>query len=573
MRSWISLPLGLALCGLVAVSAPASDPATVHKLIEQLGADSYADRDAASKALEKIGTPALEAILKATKSGDAEVRKRATELSGKLSRRAASEAVLAPKVVHLAFKGTPVNEAVKGLAEKSGYDVVLHDPEGKLKDKRVTLDTGKVTFWAALEKFCAAAGVVEGDPTVGSLTPATPRAPGAGPRAPAGRPAAPPPVAPVVPPPPKGKLKEGGASARTSAARYAVAAVLDVTEVQVVPAAVPPPGLPLPPKLIVEVGGVGLGYHGPVPPGRITLVPGEERLPADTTSSFRVRRADPKRFAAPPAGKEVAVLLEVSVEPRLSLQGLESVQVDAATDEHGQALTQVEPVAGSEGPGAGPVVLRGPRPLIIPLAAGAGLVGAPTSSNGLQVCTSLKLKRGEKESKSLTRLEGTITAAVLGGKEPMLVVESPAKAAGQAVKGKHGGEIHVTSVTKSADGAVQIEFEFDPPPAAQAETRFPAAEQAVGPPVRAGRAALPALMPGQTSLYTPWGLTLQDDKGNALPASIRPNFRKVGGSKAQFTATYLPGKDGKGEPARLAYTARRLTQVQVPFRLAGVEVK
>jgi hypothetical protein len=50
------------------------------KLIEKLGADDFATREAASKDLKAIGGPALDSLLKAVGSEDAEVRRRALEV-------------------------------------------------------------------------------------------------------------------------------------------------------------------------------------------------------------------------------------------------------------------------------------------------------------------------------------------------------------------------------------------------------------------------------------------------------------------------------------------------------------
>lgn len=633
MRTLFLLLLGLALIGLAAVPAPASDEATISKLIEQLGADSFADREAASKALDKIGTPALEAVQKATKSADAEVRKRAAELAGRIGRRAASEATLAPKMVRLEFKDTPVKEAVKALAEKSGYDIVLSDPEDKLKDKKVTLDTGKVTFWAAMEKFRAAAGIVEGDPNTVNVAPPPPamgpRVPFAGPAAPAGgavpravpAPPAPAPVAPLPPkdgkaekdadpapvapqlPPKDGKVEkeaEAKEEARVKEAKVkedkakAEAAVREAAVLQLaaVMREVPPPapGGAVPPKpmiaprfVAVAPMGMAMGYHVSVPHGQITLVPGEEKVVADTSSSIRVRAVDRKRYPVRAGEKEVGVILEVSAEPRLMLQQVQSLQIDVVEDDNGQKLTQVGHEAAMEAPVGG-------LPLAPPGGGGAmpgwagpraGFTWFPPSSNGLHLLTGLKLTKGEKASKSLKRLEGVINANLLGAKEEMLVVESPGKAAGKSAKGKQGGEINVTAVTKQADGSVQLEFDFEAPNGVLAETRYraagsPNAATARGGLMRvvAGGVALPVVMPGQ-SLYAPWGLTLQDDKGNAVMASIRPNNRKLpgGGGKLEYLATYQPGKDGKGEPTRLVYTGRRQVQAPIPFKLAGVELK
>src|SRR5262249_48820037 len=55
-------------------------PAEIDRLIKQLGSDEFSERDAASKALDAIGEPAREALLKASRSDDAEVRQRAEHL-------------------------------------------------------------------------------------------------------------------------------------------------------------------------------------------------------------------------------------------------------------------------------------------------------------------------------------------------------------------------------------------------------------------------------------------------------------------------------------------------------------
>lgn len=52
----------------------------IARLIKQLGHDKFAMREAASKALLAIGEPAVEALRKATVSGDAEVCTRATQI-------------------------------------------------------------------------------------------------------------------------------------------------------------------------------------------------------------------------------------------------------------------------------------------------------------------------------------------------------------------------------------------------------------------------------------------------------------------------------------------------------------
>src|SRR5262245_3962639 len=57
------------------------DPKEVEKLVRQLGSTGFRDGDAATKRLEAIGEPALDALRKAmAESTDAEVRRRAEQL-------------------------------------------------------------------------------------------------------------------------------------------------------------------------------------------------------------------------------------------------------------------------------------------------------------------------------------------------------------------------------------------------------------------------------------------------------------------------------------------------------------
>src|SRR5262245_43843330 len=76
------LPL-LCLAALPAALLPAAAPpagpssAEVARLIGQLGDDDFDVREAATKALETIGEPAYEALRKAAREKDPEVRRRA----------------------------------------------------------------------------------------------------------------------------------------------------------------------------------------------------------------------------------------------------------------------------------------------------------------------------------------------------------------------------------------------------------------------------------------------------------------------------------------------------------------
>ena len=89
MKVWLPRLLALSLLLPLLAAAPPPRPCTaeVARLIAQLGSDRFAEREAASKRLEEIGEPALDALHKALSSGDLEVRYRARRIVAALENR------------------------------------------------------------------------------------------------------------------------------------------------------------------------------------------------------------------------------------------------------------------------------------------------------------------------------------------------------------------------------------------------------------------------------------------------------------------------------------------------------
>jgi uncharacterized protein (TIGR03067 family) len=82
-----SLLGGVAALGLTAIAHGAS-PREITRLIQQLGSRKFREREAATKALERVGVPALEALRRAAKDdADAEVRRRAGQIVEKSDTR------------------------------------------------------------------------------------------------------------------------------------------------------------------------------------------------------------------------------------------------------------------------------------------------------------------------------------------------------------------------------------------------------------------------------------------------------------------------------------------------------
>jgi hypothetical protein len=161
-RSWIVGGFVLLWAGLTAAAPP--DGAEVSRLIKQLGSGMFAEREEASKALEALGPLALDALRKAANNPDedAEVRRRAEDLIKAIEKKAETNEILTPTRVTLNFTETPLPVAVQELARQTSYAIRLNpDSERKLADKKITLHTKELTFWEALDQFCAAAQLTQ----------------------------------------------------------------------------------------------------------------------------------------------------------------------------------------------------------------------------------------------------------------------------------------------------------------------------------------------------------------------------------------------------------------------------
>jgi hypothetical protein len=74
------------LLALAPAAHAGGDAPEIDRLVRQLGSDSFEEREGAHKRLAAIGEPALGALRKAVGSRDAEVRRRAGELLGRIER-------------------------------------------------------------------------------------------------------------------------------------------------------------------------------------------------------------------------------------------------------------------------------------------------------------------------------------------------------------------------------------------------------------------------------------------------------------------------------------------------------
>jgi hypothetical protein len=159
MRPFAASLLLLLGTGTMLAQAPPGDD--IDRLIAQLTHQKYAERVAAMKALEAKGEAALPALRKAAEKGDLELQRRATLVIELIETRLAVAPLLSGSKVRLVFKDVLILDAVADLREKLGFRVDVEGDRVPLHNRKITLDTGEVTFWQALTQFCQAAGLTE----------------------------------------------------------------------------------------------------------------------------------------------------------------------------------------------------------------------------------------------------------------------------------------------------------------------------------------------------------------------------------------------------------------------------
>lgn len=511
---WLVLAflLGLALQVETGRAADQADADSIDKLVKQLSSGRFAQREAAQKKLEEIGLPALSALKKAAEEGDAETKRRAGELADKIEKKQESVKVLTATKLKLSYKDTPLKEALEDLTRKTGYRFALLDPENKLKDRKITLETSEVTFWEAFDQFCAKAGLVEADPNEGiqgfpqpgvpgieifppqiqpvpgiqiqpggviikqGIRPAPVRVvPPAEPKQDAPRPENKPvekkPVEKNTPAP---KLKEGlnfqldekveeTKPAEAPAKPKVKPQVAKPVQIQVAPAQPPQVAPPLRRRPIRPQP-----VQQPPQGAQFMLKDGAAKETAtDYSGAVRIQAvANAQQFGAP--GKnEILFALKVSPEPKLRWQQLVGLRIDKALDDQGQTLMpgmapmqQNDPNVFPGFPGGAQFLPIGPGG-VAPGWVGGGIAN-PFGFGGIHQYLPVRLTKGEKASKTLKEFSGVVTARILA--EPEVMIEAPEimKAAGKTFKGKQGGQLKVVGVEEK-DGNLIVRVEFDQP--------------------------------------------------------------------------------------------------------------
>src|SRR5262249_18681017 len=151
---------GLILAAVLAPAARAGGPAPdPDGLVAKLGSVKYAERAAAMAALDQLGPAALDALRKASQHPDPEVRHRAAVLVQRIEYRAEVVRLVGGKKLRLVYQNVPVLDAVKDFATRAGIAMDVEGDRMPVRERKITMDTGEVTFWEAFEAFCREAGL------------------------------------------------------------------------------------------------------------------------------------------------------------------------------------------------------------------------------------------------------------------------------------------------------------------------------------------------------------------------------------------------------------------------------
>ena len=156
--------IALSTCALSVGLASAAEPQPTDEptiLTARLGSDEFTVREAAARQLERLGSTALPALRAACKSADPEVRRRADALVERIERTSESARLLSIAPITLNYDRMPLGTAVADLRARTKIPPTLN-PAGVANPLRlVTVKTGPLPPWQAIEEFCRAAGLKE----------------------------------------------------------------------------------------------------------------------------------------------------------------------------------------------------------------------------------------------------------------------------------------------------------------------------------------------------------------------------------------------------------------------------
>lgn len=163
VRALASLSL-LALAAVVVAAdpplraTPLGDANTAARWAAQLGDRDYQTREQASKELDALGEAALPALEKVLTAGNPEAVRRAAAVIARIQARAENARAIAAKRVDVDIDDQPFGTALAELQKQTGYQIRVNGDQAVL-GKKGTFSAKKESFWTALDRLAAELGL------------------------------------------------------------------------------------------------------------------------------------------------------------------------------------------------------------------------------------------------------------------------------------------------------------------------------------------------------------------------------------------------------------------------------
>jgi hypothetical protein len=512
-RKWMAAVVAFLLLVPAIEAEQAPDGKRLKELITQLGSREFREREEATTKLIAVGASALELLQNATSNSDAEIRRRASWAIERIERKIETDRLLKPKKVHLSYQNTPITEAVADFAKKSGYPIQFEGDRIRLASRKITLDTGEVSFWEALDQFCRVAGLLEQR----ASPPANPGAQG------------------LTPQEMERRLWERRMSIRRGSA----------------------------PPARVDFG-------------RIVLVDGKtENLSTFQMGAVRIRVL-PANTQLPGHGKtpeESFVTLEVTTEAGVDWRGVLEVHVQKAFDLKGREAAQVQE---STAPSNGPVIEWGGG-VALNLAVGNNGIIFADALDSVAPSTDaptrefpVRFKLAERGIKELREIQGVLFAQVQTPQEPLIRADKILQAEGKTFKGPADSFLKIHEVRQNDRGQVQMRVTLRRP--SMSEEALAMMGGAVF--VRRFNGRMAFLAQQEMETVAAQNLSLHDSKGQAFQlTSAEESTQANGVDVTQEFRLVFQSRQGLDQPARLVYSGHRLVTVEIPFTLKNVPLR
>lgn len=160
------LSLLLLLTGAVAVAVgepplratPLDAAGAAARWAGQLGDRDYHTRERASRELDALGEAAMPALDRVIATGTPEAVGRAQNLAARIAARAENARAIAPKVVDIDRTDEPYGTILAEFQKQTGYQIRINGNQAVL-GKKGDFTAKKEPFWVALERFTALTGL------------------------------------------------------------------------------------------------------------------------------------------------------------------------------------------------------------------------------------------------------------------------------------------------------------------------------------------------------------------------------------------------------------------------------